>query len=115
MRVSSTGNWKQSPKAMMNFSVMSSDSFTLPKKVIRTPSTVSGTTALSVGRAPIRLLGRFTGADCSRFAKIELTSAKPRKKAIASGVTTKWAKDAPRRNMKGEATMKGRNAPFSDL
>jgi hypothetical protein len=46
---------------------------------------------------------------------IEGTSAKPRKNAIASGVTTRCAKDAPNRNITGEAIMKGKNAFFSCL
>ena len=92
--------------------MISSDSLTFPKKVMRIPSSVIGTaTALSCGStAP-----GVSATRPSRFAKIEETSAKPRKNAIASGVTMKWAKDAPRRNMIGDAMINGKNADFSDL
>jgi len=68
------------------------------------PSPVSGTTAAPSGSAG--------PAPCNRLAKMEETSAKPRKNAIASGVTTKCAKLAPKRNMTGDAIRKGRKAFF---
>ena len=95
--VRSTGNWKQRPKATINFNVISSVSFTLPLNTISMPV----------------LFSEMFSAPVSKGDNIDGRSAKPRKKRIASGVTIKWANIAPIMNNAGEATMKGKNADFS--
>ena len=109
INVRSTGSWKHKPKAMMNFNVISRLSLTFPKNVMRMPSVVSGITTSTTPGTSVETKSLIISAI------IDGTSAKPRKKFIANGVTIKCAKDAPRMNIIGDEIINGKNACFSFL